>query len=72
MNASVAVSGNASLVVLGEILHFTGDPSQDGSAATHHHADGALLIRDGRIVAAGDASTVMPLADPGSPITAAC
>jgi guanine deaminase len=49
-----------SLAVRGEILHFTGDPMTHGAAAVHHHEDGLLLIRDGRIVDCADAAALLP------------
>jgi guanine deaminase len=41
----------------GEILHFSGDPERAG--AVHHHVDGVLLVRAGRILAAGDAAELL-------------
>lgn len=35
----------------GEILHFLSDP-REGDAAVRHHADGVLIVEDGRIVEA--------------------
>ena len=46
--------------VRGEIVHFTADPAIKGEAARRHHPDGVLLIRDGRIVEAGDAASLLP------------
>jgi len=56
------------LAVRGEILHFTGDPLTDGAEATHHHEDGLLVIRNGRVVAAGDASKLLSGLDPQTKI----
>ena len=44
----------------GEIVHFTGDPAIEGDRACVHHADGILLIEDGHVVEASDASTLLP------------
>ena len=41
------------------ILHFTADPAVD-SDAYRWHADGLLLIADGRIQAAGDYARLYP------------
>ncbi|MDP3842622.1 MAG: guanine deaminase [Oxalobacteraceae bacterium] len=41
------------------ILHFTGDPAV-ASDAHHWHEDGLLIVRDGRIEAAGDYAQLHP------------
>jgi guanine deaminase len=46
--------------IRGEIVHFLGDPAQLGAAALEHFPDGLLLVRDGRIEAAGPATELMP------------
>ena len=56
---------STAFAVRGEILHFTGDPVADGPAACHHHEDGVLVVRDGRVADAGDASALLPRLDPG-------
>jgi guanine deaminase len=64
--ASAPNAESALTAVRGEILHFTGDPAIDGPTVAHHHEDGALLLRDGRIVACGDAAAVLAGLDPGT------
>jgi guanine deaminase len=65
MNAITDHPGSSTtLGVRGEILHFTGDPMTDGSSAVHHHADGILLVRDGRIAGCGDAIQLLPALAP--------
>lgn len=47
--------------VRGSILHFVDDPGDgDGNGALAYHADGLLLIEDGRVAAAGDARELLP------------
>ena len=53
----------------GEILHFVGDPAMLGDAAHRHHPDGVLVVRDGRIAAAGPAGEVLPTLPHGAPVT---
>ena len=47
------------------ILHCLDDPGEKNeSAAVEYFADGLLLVKDGHVVALGDAKTLMPgLAD---------
>jgi guanine deaminase len=53
----------------GEILHFVGDPAVLGDAAHRHHADGVLVVRDGKVAAAGAAGEVLPTLPPGTTVT---
>ncbi|MBK9081738.1 MAG: guanine deaminase [Rhizobiales bacterium] len=43
----------------GRLLRFVGDPAELGAAARRYDEDGAILIRNGRVVAAGDARLVL-------------
>ena len=43
----------------GRLLRFVGDPAELGAAARRYDEDGAILMRSGRIVAAGDARVVL-------------
>ena len=38
----------------GRVLHFVADPADEGERAHVFHEDGALVVRDGRVVQAGD------------------
>ncbi len=42
-------------LLLGQVLHFTGDPFAQGTAAARHESHGAVLVEAGRIVVAGPA-----------------
>jgi guanine deaminase len=42
----------------GQVLHFLDDPDVAGERAYAYHAEGALVVRDGRVVEAGDWSAV--------------
>ncbi len=44
----------------GEILHFLDDPAEHGEPAWQHFADGALIVEEGRVIACGNASEVIP------------
>jgi guanine deaminase len=49
-----------SRLLLGEVLHFLGDPGDDPeSPQIRHHADGALWIVDGLVRACGERSAVL-------------
>ena len=45
------------------ILHFLSDPSINGAEAYEYHEDGALVIDDGKVIALGDAETLMESLD---------
>jgi len=66
-----ASAGNGAPVAAyrGEILHFVGDPAVLGDAAHRHHADGVLVVRDGKVAAAGAAEAVLPTLPPGAKVT---
>ena len=54
----------------GEVLHFLSDPGADASPASFEHfRDGALVVRDGRIEAAGPADALLARLPAGTPIT---
>ena len=56
-------------ILRGRLLWFVDDPFTVGDAASHRYApDGALLVADGRIVAAGDAMDVLAQAPAGTPV----
>ena len=47
------------------ILHCLDDPGEKNeSAAVEYFADGLLLVKDGHVVALGEAKTLMPIAPP--------
>ncbi len=50
MTAAAAASGTT--VYRGQILHFLDDPAVAGDRAHVYHEDGALVVRDGRVVRA--------------------
>ncbi|MFM2480899.1 guanine deaminase [Celerinatantimonas sp. YJH-8] len=52
----------------GQLFYFVADPRLKGSQAWHYHADGILWIRDGKIVAAGDAASIKSQLPPTVPI----
>ncbi len=47
-------SASGPTVFRGQILHFTDDPAVAGERAHIYHEDGALVVRDGRVVRADD------------------
>lgn len=54
--------------VRGEIVHFLADPADAGAAALAHFPDGLLLVRDGRVEAAGPAAELLPQLAAGTPV----
>lgn len=55
--------------ICGRLLGFIDDPAEVGAAASYqHHADGLLLIEDGRIARVGDASDLLMEVAPGAPV----
>ena len=52
-------------LLLGQVLRFDADPFTQGTDAAHHDPRGALLRRDGRIAATGNAD-VLRAAHPGA------
>jgi len=58
-----------SYALRGAYLSYRGDPFERGVRATRvHEPDGLVVIADGRIVAAGDASRVLRSLPPGTPV----
>jgi guanine deaminase len=54
----------------GEVLHFLSDPGADAAPGSFEHfLDGALIIRDGRIEAAGPADALLARLPAGTPVT---
>ena len=53
--------------VRGEILHFLADPAAD-PRALEHFADGALVVRDGRVAECGPAAALLPKLPSGTPV----
>lgn len=55
----------------GEVLHFLADPGADAAPETFEHfPDGVLIIRDGRIEAAGPADALLAKLPAATPVTA--
>ena len=52
----------------GQILHFTDDPAVAGERAHIYHEDGALVVRDGRVVRADDWRTSAATLPPGTTV----
>jgi guanine deaminase len=52
----------------GTLLHFLGDPDQLGESAHELINDGLLVLRDGRVAAAGDARSLLPTLPEGAPV----
>lgn len=51
------------------LLHFTADPGEaDDAHSYRHHADGLLLVEEGRVRAAGDAAELLPQLPAGTPL----
>jgi guanine deaminase len=61
------VNGNAR-VIRGRVLTFTDDPATAGLSARHYLDDGAVLARDGRIEAVGEARDVLASAPDGATV----
>lgn len=55
-------------LIRGRSLSFADAPREDAPDAVIYHEDGAILVREGRIAAAGDFRAVARLA-PGAPVT---
>ncbi|WP_342358560.1 guanine deaminase [Terrarubrum flagellatum] len=55
------------LIIRGRLLWFDGDPEFEGEAARRFIEDGALLVREGRIAAVGDARDILSQA-PRAPV----
>jgi guanine deaminase len=53
----------------GEILDFVGDPATLGDAAHRHYSDGLLVVRDGRVAAAGPAAEILRSLPAGATVT---
>jgi guanine deaminase len=51
-----------------EILDFINDPVLYGLDAMRHFSDGLLVIEAGKVVAVGDAATLLPLLETNTPI----
>ena len=52
------------------LLHFHADPGFTAEGQTHAwHADGLLVVEDGRVKAAGDHDALLPTLPPGTPVT---
>ena len=45
-------------LILGQVLHYTGDPFQQGISAAAHVAQGAVAVEGGRIAAVGEAAAL--------------
>jgi guanine deaminase len=55
--------------IRGRLLTFLDDPHVVGEAASHRYVeDGIVLVADGRIVRAGEASAILPTLPPDAPI----
>jgi guanine deaminase len=52
----------------GALLHFLDDPATAGEESYAYHEDGALLVENGHVVAAGDAAEVAIRAAPDTPV----
>src|ERR1700682_3472069 len=52
------------------ILHFLSDPgATDDPRATQYFDDGLLVVADGRVLAAGDATDLLPTLPAATPVT---
>ena len=55
--------------IRGRLLGFLDDPAEVGASSSYeHHADGLLVIEDGRIARVGDASELLMEVPPGAPV----
>ena len=50
----------------GSLLHFVGDPDELGQRAYEYFDDGLLVLRDGKIAAAGTAQALRPTLPAGA------
>jgi guanine deaminase len=64
-----AAGGGRVSAFRGEILDFVGDPATLGDAAARHHADGVLMVRDGRVAALGHAAELLALVPADATVT---
>jgi len=53
----------------GALLHFLGDPDELGEKAHEYFDDGLLVLRDGKVAAAGAASALLPGLPEGAEVT---
>jgi guanine deaminase len=51
-----------------EIIDFTDDPARHGPAAMRHFEDGLLVVQAGKVVAVGQAETLLPFLAPDTPV----
>lgn len=61
-------SCSALRAVRGALVHFRGDPAELGPDACEHFEDGALIVADGRIAAAGPAGELLGKLPAGTPV----
>jgi guanine deaminase len=52
----------------GTVVHLVGDPAERGDAALECFDDGLLVLADGRVVAAGEASRLLPALPAGASV----
>jgi guanine deaminase len=64
-----ATNAEAVQAFRGEIVDFVGDPAALGHSALRHHADGVLVVRDGKVAALGPAKPTMRTLPPGAAVT---
>lgn len=57
------------LAFRGELVDFVGDPATLGDGALRHYSDGLLVVRDGKVAAAGPASVLLPTLPAGAQVT---
>jgi len=69
MPAQVTASAANVQAFRGEIVDFVGDPALLGAGALRHHADGVLVVRDGRVAALGPAKTTLRSVSPDAVVT---
>ena len=69
--ARTTESSSSLQVHRGEVLHFLSDPGADAPPESFEHfQDGVLIVRDGRIDAAGPADALLAKLPAGTPVTA--
>ncbi len=52
----------------GTLLHFVGDPDELGESAHELIDDGLLVLRDGKVIAAGNTRELLPMLAEGTPV----
>jgi len=63
-----ASPGQKAKILRGRLLWFVADPEEQGELAHRYVEDGAIIVADGRVRQAGEASRLLSCVPPGTPI----